>query len=392
MRLFDTYVNGYTELEVADIFKMYVCGITPYDSAHLGHIFTFMTYDLLQRRLEDLGHSVQMVRNITDVDEPIYTRAAELKMYYTDLAEKEISSFQGVMKRLNFRPLYSEPKASEYINDIAEAVKYLLEIDFGYYVDKDIYFDVSKFKDFGVLSGFSENLKLALLKKRGGDPDRPGKRSLFDFLLWRNEVDKNDPAQWKTDIGSGRPGWHIECSVMSSKLLGSPFDLHGGGTDLVFPHHDSEIAQSFALTGHYPARYWMHVSPILYAGEIMSKSLGNLIFARDLLKKYEPACIRLALMHYHHRIGGEWQTELLEESRDLLAQLRKAIQHASKESSDTLLCDIRSALDDDINTLGVIDALYCFIETEPSYNEVSRDNNNLIEKLLDLLGLDLTSA
>ncbi|MDB5186037.1 MAG: cysteinyl-tRNA synthetase, partial [Candidatus Saccharibacteria bacterium] len=209
---------------------MYVCGITPYDSAHLGHIFTFMTYDLLQRRLEDRGSTVQMVRNITDVDEPIYAKATQLGIHYKELASDETESFQATLRALNFRESYAEPKASEYIDEMAEAVKTLMDKGFAYHVDGDIYYDVSKFPDFGKFSGFNHRLQLAFMRERGGDPDRAGKRNPLDFLLWKGVSDPHDPAQWNTVVGNGRPGWHIECTVMSEKTLGIPFDLHGGGT------------------------------------------------------------------------------------------------------------------------------------------------------------------
>jgi L-cysteine:1D-myo-inositol 2-amino-2-deoxy-alpha-D-glucopyranoside ligase len=385
MRLFDTAKNDYIELQLSDVFKMYVCGITPYDAAHLGHIFTFMTYDLLQRRLEDLGHSVQLVRNVTDVDEPIYKKAAELNVHYTALAQAETASFQSVINRLHFRPLFAEPRASEYIQEIAVAVKQLLTDGFGYYVDKDIYFDVSKFKDFGKFSGFSDRLQLAFMRDRGGDPDRSGKRSPLDFLLWRSITDPNDPAQWDSVVGTGRPGWHIECTVMSSKLLGTPFDLHGGGTDLIFPHHECEIAQSYGLGQSQPARYWMHVSPMLCAGEKMSKSLGNLVFAKDLLETHDPATIRLALMHYHHRIGGEWQPELLIEAQSLLQELHTTIPHASKQAAETLLSDVRAAIDDDLNTLEVIDAFHRFIASSSASKHDGAEQS--AELALQLVGL-----
>src|SRR5665213_2026826 len=213
MKLYDTAKRAYVEFKPTKLVKMYVCGITPYDAAHLGHIFTFMTYDLLQRRLEELGHSVHMVRNITDVDEPIYARAAEMRIPYTQLAEREIASFHSTMEALNFRLPYAEPKASEYIGSMAEAVRKLLKNGYAYHVDKDVYFDTTKFKELAQFSGFDERLLLGLFELRGGDPSRPRKRQPLDFLLWKTIDDADDPAQWDTVVGNGRPGWHIECSV-----------------------------------------------------------------------------------------------------------------------------------------------------------------------------------
>ncbi|MDB5185529.1 MAG: cysteinyl-tRNA synthetase, partial [Candidatus Saccharibacteria bacterium] len=227
----------------------------------------------------------------------------------------------------------------------------------------------------------------AFMRERGGDPDRAGKRNPLDFLLWKGVSDPHDPAKWNTVVGNGRPGWHIECTVMSEKTLGIPFDLHGGGTDLIFPHHECEIAQSYGLNGHHPARHWIHVSPLLYAGEKMSKSLGNLIFAKDLLGQHDAAVIRLALMHYHHRIGGEWQSELLDEAERLYKHIKLCTRRATKLQAETLLADVRESLDDDLNTLEVIDALHRFVRVLDKTESEDPEAQALVAKTLDLLGL-----
>lgn len=384
MKLFDTGKNGYVDLEIGPVFRMYVCGITPYDSAHLGHIFTFMTYDLLQRRLEDLGHKVQMVRNITDVDEPIYAKAEELKIHYTELARAETESFRGVMNRLYFRPLYAEPKASEYVDKMAAAVKELLDKGYAYRMLEDIYFDVTKYPAFGKFSGFSDRLLYNFMSDRGGDPTRYGKHNPLDFLLWRGITNPDDPAQWGSIVGAGRPGWHIECTVMSADILGIPFDLHGGGTDLIFPHHECEIAQSEGLGWGRPTKTWMHVSPMLFAGEKMSKSLGNLVFAKDLLKDHDPAVIRLALMHYHHRIGGEWQPELLDEAKELYGRINTT--PTTRESTHRLLESVREALDNDLDTPTVIGILQRFTSENKKTVKAS-DGRSDLHRTLQLLGL-----
>jgi cysteinyl-tRNA synthetase len=283
--------------------------------------------------------------------------------------------------------MYAEPKASDYIPEMADAVKTLLDKSYGYYVDQNIYFDTSKYRLFGKFSNYNEHLLYGLMGERGGDPTLKAKRHPLDFLLWRHIDDPSDKAQWQTVLGSGRPGWHIECSVMSSSILGNGFDLHGGGTDLIFPHHESEIAQSIALNDMPPAQHWLHVSPILMAGEKMSKSLGNMIFAKDLLKDHDAAVIRLALMHYHHRMGGEWQTELLSEAQKLLDHVHMASSHCSDESATMLLAEVRAALDDDINTLEVIDALHSFISKSSKQSKRLTTAHTLASQTLDLLGL-----
>ena len=388
MKLFDTPTQQYIDFKPGPIATIYTCGITPYDSAHLGHIFTFQTYDLLQRRLEDQGHEVRLVRNITDVDEPIYKKAHELGVPYTQLAEEETALFQAVLAELNFRPAYAEPRASQYIFQMATAVSKLIENGFAYQLADDVYFDVSTYENFGKNSGFSDRLLMAFTRKRGGDPDRIGKRSPLDFLLWRGVSDSNDLAAWDTELGRGRPGWHIECSVMASELLGTPFDLHGGGDDLIFPHHECEVAQSYGLGQPKLANYWMHVAPILYAGEKMSKSLGNLVFAKDLLKEHSAAVIRLSLMHYHHRTGGEWQPEFLEEATSLLQALNDKETHCSLKAANLLLQEVRAALDDDIDTHRILHALKDFINSLAADSEAEAEGASaVVLKARDLLGL-----
>jgi L-cysteine:1D-myo-inositol 2-amino-2-deoxy-alpha-D-glucopyranoside ligase len=361
MKLFDTAQKQYIDFEPKPVVQIYVCGITPYDSAHLGHIFTFMTYDLLQRRLQDLGHEVRMVRNITDVDEPIYAKAKDLGIDYRQLAANETASFQATLAELRFNKPYAEPLASDYVGHMSEAVETLLSNGYAYRLEDDVYFDISKHQAYHKFSGFNERLIMGMSRSRGGDPERVGKRQPLDFLLWKGITDASDPAQWRTSLGAGRPGWHIECSVMSRELLDTPFDIHGGGTDLIFPHHSSEIAQSYGLGAPIMAKHWLHVSPLLFDGEKMSKSLGNLVFAHDLLGDHEPAVIRLALMHYHHRVGGEWLPELLAEATRLLSNIRHCAGHADAAAGKQLLSAVRAALDDDLNAPEVIDALHDFI-------------------------------
>ncbi len=361
--------------------QIYVCGVTPYDSAHLGHIFTFLTYDLLQRRLENLGHTVKLVRNITDVDEPIFVRARENGEHYTELAKREVDSFQKIMQTLNFRDPTAEPMASEYIDEMAAAVKQLLDSGHAYELEGDIYFDVSTFKQFGMTSNFSKNLQLAFMADRGGDPERPGKRHPLDFLLWRHITDPTDPAAWDSPVGYGRPGWHIECSIMSSRILATPLDIHGGGMDLIFPHHEAEIAQSEEL-GHEPfSKHWMHVAPLLLYGEKMSKSLGNLVFARDLLTDGNPAAVRLALMSYHYRTGGEWRDELWQEAKQLAQQLSTAIQQNNTGKHTGVLGAVQAALDDNLDTCTALEALRTHIASHGDATE--------LQQSLDLLGIAL---
>lgn len=386
MKLFDTPSQQYVDFQPDSTVKIYTCGITPYDSAHLGHIFTFLTYDLLQRRLEDKGLEVQLVRNITDVDEPIYRKAAQMGIAYTELAAQETALFKSVLKDLNFRPAFAEPLASEYIQPMAEAVQKLLEAGIAYKLDDDIYFDTSQDDEFGKFCNFSSQLQLSFMHRRGGDPERVGKRNPLDFLLWRGISDESDPAAWDSVVGRGRPGWHIECTVMAAELLGAPFDIHGGGDDLIFPHHECENAQSRSLGQSKLAKYWLHVAPILYAGDKMSKSIGNLVFAKDILKDFPAPVIRLSLLKYHYRTGGEWQPEFLLEADELFKKLESAKINCTSVAAESLLSDIRGALDDDLDSHLIMHALNDFVTSSPKTDE--NDSGEVsVFKVYKLLGL-----
>jgi len=382
MRFYDTSARSLVDFVPGNkLVRIYICGVTPYDSAHLGHIFTFLTYDLLQRRLEDMDHTVKLVRNITDVDEPIFARASENGEHYMELAKREIDSFQKIMRELNFRDPTAEPMASDYIAEMANAVKQLLDNGHAYMLENDVYFDVSTFTDFGKASGFNKKLQLAFLADRGGDPERPGKRDPLDFLLWRGITDPDDPAAWESPVGYGRPGWHIECSIMSSHLLTTPLDIHGGGMDLIFPHHAAEIAQSESL-GHKPfSRHWLHVAPLLLHGEKMSKSLGNLVFARDLLQDGNATAIRLALLNYHYRSGGEWRDEVWQDAKQLAMQLRAYLagHHVGKQAN--LLTAVRAALDNNLDTPAAVTAIRKHLKSDGSTAE--------LRQALNLLGIAL---
>jgi L-cysteine:1D-myo-inositol 2-amino-2-deoxy-alpha-D-glucopyranoside ligase len=392
MKFYDTAKNGLVDFAPKQkTVRMYVCGITPYDSAHLGHIFTFLTYDLLQRRLEDLGYEVKMVRNVTDVDEPIFVRAHETGEKYTDLAARETADFQKIMKQMNFLEPFGEPKASEYIQEMAQAVKKLLEKDFAYRLENDIYFDVSKRKNFGEFSEFSTKLQLNFMQERGGDPERPGKRHKLDFLLWRGIADPKDSAAWDSPVGRGRPGWHIECSVMSSKLLGMPIDIHGGGMDLIFPHHECEIAQSESLGVSPFAKHWLHAAPMLLYGEKMSKSLGNLIFAKDLLKTGygSPAALRLALFNYHYATGGEWRWELWHAAKQFEKDIQIALTKPTGPNPEEMLHDIKTQLDNNLNTPEILRILRTFVTSMQENRGTHKHAATGLRNALALLGVTI---
>jgi len=355
MRLYDTARRAIVAFEPPPVVRMYVCGITPYDSTHLGHAATYLTYDLLIRRLEDLGHEVRMVRNITDVDDSILPKARELGVSHLELAEAETARFQSDMAALEMRPAIAEPRATDAVPKIIELVARLLESGHAYLTAGTAYFDVSTFTRFGQLSRYAPDQMVRLARARGGNPDDPHRRHPLDFVLWQPSL-PDEPA-WRAPFGVGRPGWHIECSAMALAEHGATLDLHGGGTDLIFPHHECEIAQSESITGEPFVRHWMHSAMVNYEGEKMSKSLGNLVFVSDLLKVADPRAIRLALMRHHYRSGFEWYDTDIEEGSALLRRLLAAAQAPDGPDPRPFAERVRAALDDDLDAPKALEAI-----------------------------------
>jgi len=351
IRLYDTARRAVVPFAPDTVVRMYVCGITPYDSTHLGHAATYLTYDILTRRLEELGHEVRMVRNITDVDDSILPRARELGIPYLELAEAEIMRFRSDMDALGMRPPVAEPRATETIDEIVSIVERLLDSGHAYLTHGTAYFDVSTSKRFGELSKYPREQMVRLARARGGNPEDPHRRDPLDFVLWQPSM-ADEPA-WRAPFGVGRPGWHIECSAMSMQELGPTLDLHGGGTDLIFPHHECEVAQSEALTGKPFVRHWLHSAMVAYEGEKMSKSRGNLVFISDLLKVADPRAIRLAVVANHYRSSWEWQDTQMDEAAHRLALW----QSAGTGAGDDVLHEVRAALDDDLDTPRAVQAI-----------------------------------
>jgi len=355
MRLYDTAQRAVVPFAPPETVRMYVCGITPYDSTHLGHAATYVTYDIVVRRLEELGHTVRYVRNITDVDDSILPKARELGVPYLDLAASEVARFHSDMDALGMRPPAAEPRATESIDQIVDLVTRLLEQGNAYLTAGTAYFDVSSFPRFGALSHYPEAQMVRLARARGGNPDDPHRRSPLDFVLWQPSL-ADEPA-WRAPFGVGRPGWHIECSAMAMHEHGSTLDLHGGGTDLIFPHHECEIAQSESLTGEPCARHWLHSAMVNYEGEKMSKSLGNLVFVSDLLERADARAIRLALTRHHYRHGFEWFDTDLDEGTALLRRLLAAAGRDGGPDPRSFADRVRAAIDDDLDTPHALDAL-----------------------------------
>jgi L-cysteine:1D-myo-inositol 2-amino-2-deoxy-alpha-D-glucopyranoside ligase len=349
MRLYDTARREVVPFEPGPIVTMYTCGITPYDSAHLGHAATYVTYDVLQRRLRDLGHETRCVRNVTDVDDDILRKARELGVHYLDLAAEEMARFDANMRALGLLECFSEPRATSAIPDILGFIGMVLDTGHAYQAGGAVYFDISTFPDFGQISHLERDEMLALAAERGGNVDDPNKRDPLDFVLWQPSA--SDEPSWQSLWGPGRPGWHIECSALAMRELGTTLDLHGGGSDLIFPHHECETAQSQAATGEQFVRHWMHVGMVCMDGEKMSKSLGNLVFVSDLLKEYDPAAIRLAISAHHYRDSWSWDETLMPTAAERLERWRAAGR------GDGALAAVRAALDDDLDSPTAVAAI-----------------------------------
>ncbi|MDA8341716.1 MAG: cysteine--tRNA ligase, partial [Actinomycetota bacterium] len=320
MELFDTRARAVVPFDPGPTVTMYTCGITPYDAAHLGHASVYLTFDVLQRRLRDLGHETRCVRNITDVDDDILRKARQLGVHYLDLAAEEIARFDADMRALGLLPAYAEPRATSAIPDILGLIGRAMDRGHAYQSAGAVYFDVTTFPDFGSLSHADPATMLALAAEHGGNPDDPAKRHPLDFVLWQPSL--ADEPSWESRWGPGRPGWHIECSALALRELGETLDVHGGGRDLVFPHHECEMAQSEAVTGVPFVRHWLHVGLVGLDGAKMSKSLGNLVFVHDLLERNSAASVRLALLGHHYRSDWEWSGADLTGAEHRLARWR----------------------------------------------------------------------
>ncbi len=342
MQIYDTVAGEVVPFEVGPIVTMYTCGITPYDATHLGHAATYLTYDVLQRRLRDRGHETRCVRNVTDVDDDILRKARSLGVHYLDLAAAEVARFDSDMAALGMLACWSEPRATSAIADIRGFIGMVLDRGHAYVAGGAVYFEVASYPGFGELSKLDRTEMLVLAAERGGNPDDPAKRDPLDFVLWQPSA--SDEPAWGSLWGPGRPGWHIECSTLAMRELDTTIDLHGGGSDLIFPHHECERAQSTAATGEPFARHWMHQAMVRMDGEKMSKSLGNLVFVSDLLKEYDPRAVRLAVLSHHYRDSWEWRPGMMVEAAERLERWQSAAH------GEGPLSDVRAVLDADLDT------------------------------------------
>jgi cysteinyl-tRNA synthetase len=308
---------------------MYVCGLTPQGSTHVGHARTFVVFDVLKRVLEFKGFNVLHVQNFTDIDDKIITKAKELGIQPSEVAEKYTVEYFEVMDKLNVKRAQLYPKVTEHIEDILHFIERLIEKGKAYVSDGDVYFDVSSFPEYGKLS--HQKVEELIAGARVEPSEK--KRSPEDFALWK--AVPTSEVGWLSPWGKGRPGWHIECSTLSIKYLGETLDIHGGGQDLIFPHHENEIAQSEALTGKPFARFWVHVGYVTMGNVKMSKSVGNVINLIDLLKEWNPNTIRLALLGAHYRSPLEFNEDVLRQAGSNISKIENVFSLLATESLKT---------------------------------------------------------
>ncbi len=354
MKLYSTLSRRKEELVAgARPISVYVCGITPYDTTHLGHAFTYINTDVLIRYLEYRGDAVRYVQNVTDIDDDILRKAGAVDEDWKDLGDRWTTHFIRDMQALNARPPDLFPRATETIPEIIEVVERLLAAGTAYETAGNVYFDLNAWPDYGKLSGLSYDEMLPIANERGNRPYDPFKRDPLDFVLWQAQS-PGEPA-WKSPWGLGRPGWHIECTSMAMCYLGRTIDVHGGGSDLIFPHHESEIAQAECATGEKPfVRCWMHTAMVHHEGEKMSKSLGNLVMVRDLLETWSPDALRLYLSRYHYREVWRYDEEALREAAQWAHQFRSAVMADSGRGPAldpaSAVAAFTQAMDDDLQT------------------------------------------
>jgi L-cysteine:1D-myo-inositol 2-amino-2-deoxy-alpha-D-glucopyranoside ligase len=346
--------------------SLYVCGITPYDATHLGHAATYLAYDTLVRLWLDAGFRVQYAQNITDIDDPLLERATRDGVDWRELAESQVELFRSDMQLLGIVPPDHYVGVTEVIDLVAAGVDDLVATGIGYEVPStdaapDLYFDSARAAasspwHLGQESSIGRELMLEFSAERGGDPGRAGKHDPLDPLLWRAER-SGEPA-WDSTVGRGRPGWHIECSVIAQSFLPTPLTVNGGGSDLLFPHHEFSAGHTAALTGHALADAYSHTGMVAYQGEKMSKSLGNLVFVSRLVADgVDPRVIRLALLGEHYRSDWEWTDAHLRASTERLAAWSAWAAQAVGATDEAFLHELRGILSSDLNTPGAIEAI-----------------------------------
>ena len=397
MQLFNTQSGQVERFTARDgRVGVYVCGVTPYDTTHVGHAFTYLTFDALIRHLHAQGFEVTYVQNVTDIDDDILRKAAESGIAWDELGRRETANYLEDMRSLNALPPDHFVRATDHVPEMLALIAALMARGNAYEANGSVYFSVASDREFGKLSHLPRAEMLPIANERGNNPDDANKRDPLDFVLWQAAA-PGEPT-WESPYGPGRPGWHIECSAMATRYLGTTVDIHGGGEDLVFPHHECEVAQSEFATGQEPfARYWVHVAMVEYQGAKMSKSLGNLVLVRDVLRDYPADALRLYLASHHYRTPWEYREEEVDTWAGFAGDLREAADfpaYGIEEEVDVTPYRERflNAIDDDLNTPAAIEALRDIgraILEAPEEEDV-RDAQDTLRELADVLGLALT--
>jgi L-cysteine:1D-myo-inositol 2-amino-2-deoxy-alpha-D-glucopyranoside ligase len=360
LRLYDTSDRQVRPVAAGSKATMYVCGITPYDATHLGHAATYLAFDLVQRQWLDLGHDVHYVQNVTDVDDPLLERADRDGIDWRELAEREVALFREDMAALRILPPREYVGATEAIAEVVELVEKMLASGAAYVIEgeyADVYYRADATPQFGYESGYDRETMLRLFAERGGDPQRPGKTDALDAVLWR-AARAGEPS-WTSPFGPGRPGWHVECAAIALSRIGSGLDIQGGGSDLIFPHHEFTAAHAECVRGERRfARHYVHAGMIGWDGHKMSKSRGNLVLVSDLRAKgVEPSAIRLGLLAGHYRADRFWSRQVLDEAIARLQRWRSATALPAGPDATDVIARLRRYLADDLDTPKALAAL-----------------------------------
>jgi L-cysteine:1D-myo-inositol 2-amino-2-deoxy-alpha-D-glucopyranoside ligase len=339
---------------------LYVCGITPYDATHIGHAATYVGFDLLNRAWRNAGHRVVYTQNVTDVDDPLLERATKVSVDWVELAERETELFRQDMEALRVIPPAHYTGAVESIPLVIELIQRLQAAGAVYRVEDDLYFSVTADPDFGAESNLTREQMLEIYPQRGGDPDRPGKKDPLDCVVWRAE--RPGEPSWPSPFGPGRPGWHIECAAIALEHLGGTFDVQGGGSDLVFPHHEMS-AGHVHVGGDGFARLYAHAGMVAYDGEKMSKSKGNLVFVSALRNsEIDPMAIRLVLLRHHYRSDWEWTDEQLFDAVDTVAQWRRALSLGRGAPAAPVVEDVLEVIAADLDAPAAVELVQGWVD------------------------------
>jgi len=391
LSLYNTSSQKVEPLPLKDLYRLYVCGITPYDATHLGHAATYVTFDLINRYLQFGGARVSFVENITDIDDPLFERAKRDGLDWSELATSQIELFRGDMVALHVIPPDHYVGVVEAMQIIIDAISALASKDSTYKVEDDLYFRVRRDPEFLTRTHLSEETAMEFFAERGGDPQRSGKNDPFDALVWKAQRD-GEPG-WPSPFGVGRPGWHIECSAIALHYLRPDtadefaIDIQGGGSDLIFPHHDMSAAQGLIATGQKFARFFVHAGMIGLDGTKMSKSLGNLIFVSRLINDgIEPMAIRLALLGHHYRSDHMWGSSEISDASAFLERLRLNLARMEVAPTQPLIAELLTALSNDLDTVRALELISAWCTA--TENGASGGSAGQLSRVLDdLLGL-----